>query len=502
VTSSGPKNSDGIDSWYALEASGSDTVPTDGSVVALAWPSPSQDFLVFHFAPRILGKIVAKKTSGSTTWYTWKEVEPGDRDTDGHLFSDKPAQAVTGTEESGPALRNPLFELNKHANVPAGSVVEVFRYPVRVNTGADGGYLRERPEAVITETQHADSTVPQSTRQQIKWYGAAGGSFKLRITNSAGTVGVSNAINYSDNAAAIDAAIVASGVVTTVTISGSTVGHDFEVQFDDTYTHVPPVEVVDSTTMWSDTPYFFVYHVPALVKSTSTPAEIAGPITSTKIHAFKETGVTLGENGANQGLMLLAATLTQQGAVSTAAQKFSGNKSTVGTIASANDSSYDPATGGTATGAAGILASTYISFIDYSVGTGYSGRLDFLRGSVGSTADADNDAHFVINATSITNSNEITTLGLIKGGNATFAVSGTGTPQFAIYAGGTTYYYGQTGTLAGMTIKGGIITTLPADLAYTATTSGDWNGTAPTTIKDALDRCAALLKTLNGGTGP
>ena len=37
---------------------------------------------------------------------------------------------------------------------------------------------------------------------------------------------------------------------------------------------------------------------------------------------------------------------------------------------------------------------------------------------------------------------------------------------------------------------------------YTPTTGGDWAGTAPATIRDALDRCAALLKTLNSGTGP
>ena len=37
--------------------------------------------------------------------------------------------------------------------------------------------------------------------------------------------------------------------------------------------------------------------------------------------------------------------------------------------------------------------------------------------------------------------------------------------------------------------------------AYNATTPTDWNGTAPTTIGDAIDRLAALIKTLNGGTG-
>lgn len=37
---------------------------------------------------------------------------------------------------------------------------------------------------------------------------------------------------------------------------------------------------------------------------------------------------------------------------------------------------------------------------------------------------------------------------------------------------------------------------------YFATTPGDWAGAAPTEVKTALDRCAALLKVLNAGVGP
>lgn len=37
--------------------------------------------------------------------------------------------------------------------------------------------------------------------------------------------------------------------------------------------------------------------------------------------------------------------------------------------------------------------------------------------------------------------------------------------------------------------------------AFTPGTAGDWNGTAPTTIEEAINRLAALVKTLNGGTG-
>lgn len=36
---------------------------------------------------------------------------------------------------------------------------------------------------------------------------------------------------------------------------------------------------------------------------------------------------------------------------------------------------------------------------------------------------------------------------------------------------------------------------------YTATTPTDWNGSAPTTVGDAIDRLATLVKALNGGTG-
>ena len=36
---------------------------------------------------------------------------------------------------------------------------------------------------------------------------------------------------------------------------------------------------------------------------------------------------------------------------------------------------------------------------------------------------------------------------------------------------------------------------------YTPTTASSWNGTAPTTTDEAIDRLAALVKTLNNGTG-
>lgn len=38
--------------------------------------------------------------------------------------------------------------------------------------------------------------------------------------------------------------------------------------------------------------------------------------------------------------------------------------------------------------------------------------------------------------------------------------------------------------------------------SYVPSTPSDWNGIPPSTISEALDRCATLLSVLNGGTGP
>jgi hypothetical protein len=60
-------------------------------------------------------------------------------------------------------------------------------------------------------------------------------------------------------------------------------------------------------------------------------------------------------------------------------------------------------------------------------------------------------------------------------------------------AGGNLYiYYGSSWAQA---------TVVPSNTAYTPSTSSDWSGTPPSTISDALDRLAAVVKTLNSGIG-
>lgn len=46
-----------------------------------------------------------------------------------------------------------------------------------------------------------------------------------------------------------------------------------------------------------------------------------------------------------------------------------------------------------------------------------------------------------------------------------------------------------------------LVNGIDGSLSYTATTPTDWNGDAPTSVGEAIDRLATLVKTLNGGTG-
>lgn len=46
-----------------------------------------------------------------------------------------------------------------------------------------------------------------------------------------------------------------------------------------------------------------------------------------------------------------------------------------------------------------------------------------------------------------------------------------------------------------------IVDATNGSLYYAATTPADWNGTPPTTVGEAIDRLATLVRTLNGGTG-
>jgi hypothetical protein len=46
-----------------------------------------------------------------------------------------------------------------------------------------------------------------------------------------------------------------------------------------------------------------------------------------------------------------------------------------------------------------------------------------------------------------------------------------------------------------------LVNAVDGTLAYDPATPGDWDGDAPTTVGEALDRLATLIKTLNAGTG-
>ena len=58
-----------------------------------------------------------------------------------------------------------------------------------------------------------------------------------------------------------------------------------------------------------------------------------------------------------------------------------------------------------------------------------------------------------------------------------------------------------TGSASNVLYGNGTFATITGDGTYTPATAGDWAGTPPTTVFAALDRLAAVVKVVNGGTG-
>ena len=70
--------------------------------------------------------------------------------------------------------------------------------------------------------------------------------------------------------------------------------------------------------------------------------------------------------------------------------------------------------------------------------------------------------------------------------------------NLSITAGSSTFTFGTNGSL---TFPNSSVQTTAYTGSYTATTPADWAGTPPTTIAEAIDRLAARIKIIDGGTG-
>lgn len=144
-----------------------------------------------------------------------------------------------------------------------------------------------------------------------------------------------------------------------------------------------------------------------------------------------------------------------------------------------------------------------------------AGGITSLNGLTGSTqtfSDTD-DTNVTLTISSTSNDHNFALgwtgqLGISRGGTGAdlSGTTGIGGVVWQPVSGGTAlpfivtvapnssiYYFDGTGNWSQMTSD---------TVIYTPTTSGDWNGSPPSSVEEGLDRCAALLKALNGGTGP
>jgi hypothetical protein len=108
----------------------------------------------------------------------------------------------------------------------------------------------------------------------------------------------------------------------------------------------------------------------------------------------------------------------------------------------------------------------------------------------------------VIGISSLSGPDLIVRSNLVPSANLTYDLGSTSSQWRSLYVGTSTIYLGGTA----LSVADGAVTVngtpvLSSDESYTPTTSGDWDGTAPTTLSEAIDRLAALVKLLNSGTG-
>lgn len=250
----GPKTSGGPDNeldYSAIEASGSDAVPVDGSVVVLAWISPAQDRYIFTYVPRLLGKITDKIAGAS---YIWEEVQPS-----------SPAGGVMGFETKSPpvgiagtAQYNPAYEVMGRDDVPLdGSVIiEILRYPTRVHGDNPTDYFIDRPQAEVTTTTHGNGTSIHEVHS-VAWTpsGEVYGLFTITVMIAGVPLTTATiATGATDNQ--IRDAIQDLAGIASVAVTGTR--PNFAVEFLDDFDSHSPIWI-DDRGVYSAIPYYFWY---------------------------------------------------------------------------------------------------------------------------------------------------------------------------------------------------------------------------------------------------
>lgn len=122
--------------WPAIEVSGRDDVPTDGSVVVYAVPSESGDMMLFSWQAPRFGRVTAKNTDVGGEWFSWEEVILIDGE-----WEIRPGGLVG--EESNGFRKNPLLPL-PGGDLEVGQVVIVYSPPTSDKYGM--------PRAIVQPT--------------------------------------------------------------------------------------------------------------------------------------------------------------------------------------------------------------------------------------------------------------------------------------------------------------------------------------------------------------
>ena len=381
-------------------------------------------------------EILTRTLSSGVYKYGWRELE----------FATKAALPTTlSSGRSGDNSSNqPAIEINNQ-KVKVGAFVWMRR-----------GYRGTRATASFTQTTSGNNFGIASAFS-LYVDSATGGTYTLTLNS-----GTTTALAYNANSATVKSALETASGKTLSSFSGAgTLASPWTFSVStDTANYFCSA---DGSALDDDSSYAFDASVPVItIDDTNTPTSFAGPLNAGAWYVYQTTGITLGEDTGDgtEGLRLLAATTTQQGAVSVDDQYFAGVKAFKSDrLYLTNDADFDIDDPGT-------FLHGFLWYLDELLGTSsiISNWGSTQQTTILMTPDAD-EASFKINC-----EGPSLKLGSVKGstssGDWTVTIDGAGSPRFAV---GTNL--GQTATISGLVFVGGILTDYDAPVDTSITTA-------------------------------
>lgn len=209
----GPRDADANQEQPALEVSGCDSVPTDGSTVVWAWYDQGSFSWRFQYAGTRFMRITGTKETDGDFYYEAVEVESYYAGSGNSWKWQAKTYGISSGEAtlaSGTLVKmNPLVEISGNQEVPIGTIACLVRAPIPTSTNVPGANAFYRPSPMIDIVPQATGTGSTTAKAAIKIVGAVGGTYVLSFIDPNGNKATSKPIDISTSTTDLQTAIQA-----------------------------------------------------------------------------------------------------------------------------------------------------------------------------------------------------------------------------------------------------------------------------------------------------